>query len=193
MVRKNDFKETGHLKSDRYYLTESPLLTIECRESGLLANLIMMASVYPCAATYKRCYSEVPMVRLRSKRIVDNRALKFQYWGNSFLFMQNGYHVRVIIPTETEIEWLATPSEEEKTIVELAMSNESNENPRYYLNHELYFMGHLDKDNIPLDITNMLSLTPQVSEELANSFSQLGNAKAPTPVGDLKMVVVNPN
>ncbi len=140
------------------------------------------------------------MVRLRSKNIVDNSVLKFQYWGNSFLFIQNGYPEGVIISTDTEIEWLATPSEEEKTIVELAMSNESNDwstitvpNPTYYLIHELYFVGHLVNDNIPLDIRNVLSLTPQVSKELADSSSWLGNAKAPTPVGDLEMVVVNPN
>ncbi len=39
----------------------------------------------------------------------------------------------------------------------------------------------------------MLSLTPPMSEELANLFSKLANAIAPTLVGDLKMVVVNPN
>ncbi len=44
------------------------------------------------------------MVMLRSKSIEDNSALKFQYWDNSFLFMQNGHPMGVIIPTEMEIE-----------------------------------------------------------------------------------------
>ncbi len=39
----------------------------------------------------------------------------------------------------------------------------------------------------------MLTLTPQVTDELADSFSKLGTAKAPTPVSDSKMVVVNPD
>ncbi len=46
-VTKKDFKDTGHLKSGRYYLPESTLLTIEGRQSGLLANLTIMAAVYP--------------------------------------------------------------------------------------------------------------------------------------------------
>ncbi len=35
--------------------------------------------------------------------------------------MKRGYPVGVKIPTETEIEWLSSPSEEDKTTVELAM------------------------------------------------------------------------
>ncbi len=61
------------------------------------------------------------MVRLRSKSIDANSSLKFQYWDNSFLYMNNSHSVRVIIPTETKIEWLSNPSEEEKAIIELAI------------------------------------------------------------------------
>ncbi len=41
----HDFKDTGDLKSGRYYLPESPLLTMEGRGSGLLATLTMMAAI----------------------------------------------------------------------------------------------------------------------------------------------------
>ncbi len=49
-------------------------------------------------------------------------------------------------------------------------------------------MGHLDNYNILQDIGNVLP--PHVTDELADSFEKLSNAKAPTMVGDLKMVVV---
>ncbi len=119
-----------------------------------------------------------------------------------FLFIEGGYPVGVIIPTETEINWLITLSEDEKTIVELASSSEHHKNwsvitifnPYIYLNHELYFVGHLDNDNILQDIGNVLPpLEPGVTDELAGSFKKLGNATAPTKMGDLKMVVVKPN
>ncbi len=41
--------------------------------------------------------------------------------------MQSGSLVGFIIPMDTEIKWLTTPSEEGETIVEIAMSNESND------------------------------------------------------------------
>ncbi len=115
------------------------------------------------------------MVRLRRKRVDDNSSLKFQYWDNSFLYMNINYPVGVIIPTETEIEWLSSPSEEEKAIVELALSINSKDwstltipNPSCYLNHKLYFVGHLSNDNILQDIGNVLPpLTPHVTDELA--------------------------
>ncbi len=171
------------------------------RKSVLLANLTLRASVNPCSATYQRCYSETPMIRCRSKGIDDLDALKIQYWNNSSIFIKSGYPVAVIIPTKTEIDWLITPSEEEKTIVELASSSEHNKdwsvitipNPSNYLNHVLYFVCHLDNDNILQDIENVLSLTPRVTDELADSLEKLQNAKAPTTVGDWKMVVVNPD
>ncbi len=107
----------------------------------------------------------------------------------------------VIIPTETEIEWLITSSEDQKTIVDLALSSEHNQfwsvitirNPSNYLNDELYFVGHLNNDNIVQDIGNVLSLTPHVTDEFADSFKKLGNSNAPITKGDMKMVVINPN
>ncbi len=54
-------------------------------------------------------------------------------------------------------------------------------------------MGHLDNDNILQDIENELQMTPGVTDELADSFKKLGNVKAPTKLGDFKMVVVKSN
>ncbi len=125
------------------------------------------------------------MIRCKTKGIDNLGSLRIQYWDNSSLFMKSGYPVGVIIPTETEIEWLITPSEDEKIIVDLASSSEHNKewsmitipNPSHYLNHELYFMGHLDNDNILQDIGTVTPpLTPHVTDELANLFGKLGNA-----------------
>ncbi len=85
-----------------------------------------------------------------------------------------------------EIEWLSSPSEEDKTIVELAMSCDnpyswsmvSIPNPNHYPNHSLYFVGHLDSDNILQDIEQVL---PRVTKMLTDSFSKLGGNK-PTAV-----------
>ncbi len=60
----------------------------------------------------------------RSKGIDDFGALTILYWDNSSLFMKSGYPVGVIISTDTEIDWLITPSEDEKTIIDLAFSSE---------------------------------------------------------------------
>ncbi len=106
------------------------------------------------------------MIRCRSKGIDDLGALRIVYWDNSSFFMKSDYLVGVIISTETEIDRLITPSKDGKTIVDLASSSEHNKNwsiitipnPSNYLNHELYFVGHLDNDNILQDIGNVLSL-----------------------------------
>ncbi len=118
---------------------------MEGRKSGLLANLKLTASVNPYSATYHRCYSEMPMIRCRSNGIDDLGALRIQYWDNSSLFIKSGYPVGVIIPTETDVDWLITLSKDEKTIIELASSSEHNKNwsiitipnPSNYLNHIL--------------------------------------------------------
>ncbi len=119
------------------------------------------------------------MIRMMSKGIDDFSPLKLQYWDNSCLFMNRGYPVGVKIPTEMEIEWLSSPSEEDKTTFEKAMSSDkpnswsmiSIPSPNHYANHSLYFMGHLDSDNILQDIEQVL---PQVTKMLTASFSQLG-------------------
>ncbi len=80
------------------------------------------------------------------------------------------------------------PSEEEKTIVEMAMSSDKLNDwsiitipfPNHYDNHSLYFVGHLDSDNICQDIEKVL---PLVTEQLTASFSQLGST--------LKTVIIN--
>ncbi len=85
------------------------------------------------------------MIRCRSNGIDDLGALRIQYWDNSSLFIKSGYPVGVIIPTETDVDWLITLSKDEKTIVELASSSEHNKNwsiitipnPSNYLNHIL--------------------------------------------------------
>ncbi len=77
-----------------------------------------MSVIYPCSATYQRCHPVVPMFRFGSADIDDLLPTRIQYWDNSFLFMKNGYTVGVKCPTESDIEWLSTPSEDEKTIVE---------------------------------------------------------------------------
>ncbi len=202
MLMKKDFNDSGHLKSGRYYLPEALLLSMEGRKSGLLANLILTASVNPCGATYQCCYSETPMIRCRSKGIDDLSTLRIQYWDNSSLFMKSGYPVGVIIPTEIEIEWLITPSEDEKTLVDLASSSKHNQywsvltipNTSNYLNHKLFFVGHLDNDNILQDIGNVLSLKPRVTDEqLEVLFEKLRNANARIINSNMKMVVINPN
>ncbi len=52
MLKKSNLKDSGHLKSGRYYLPEAPLLTIEVGKSQVLANLTLTSSVKPSAATY---------------------------------------------------------------------------------------------------------------------------------------------
>ncbi len=119
--------------------------------SVLLLNLTSMVSFYPCGATYKRCFSETPMIRMMSKGIDNFGPLKLQYWDNSCLFMNLGYPVGIEIPTEMEIEWLSSLSEEDKTTIELAMSCYKLNSwsmvsiPcfNHYPNHRLYFVGHL--------------------------------------------------
>ncbi len=199
MLMKKDIKDSCYLKSGRYFLPEIPLLTDEGNKSGLLRKLAVSASTDHCGATYQCCYLEMPMIRCWSKGIDDFGSQRIQYWDNSSYFMKSGYPVGIIILTETEIELFISPPEDEKAIVDLASSSKHNKErsiltipiPHHYLNHKLYFVGHLDNDNILQDIGNVLPpLTPRVTDELADSFEKLGKATSPTNVGDLKMVVV---
>ncbi len=151
---------TGNIKSGRYCLPEEPMLSNMGMSSGLLLNLTSMVNFYPCGATYQHCFSEMPMIRMMSKGIDDFGPL------NSCLFMNRVYPVGIKIPTEMEIEWLSSPSEQDKTTVELAMSCDKLNswsmvripNPNHYPNHSLYFMGHLDSDNILQDIEQVLEM-----------------------------------
>ncbi len=90
MTTKTQFKNSGHTKSGRYYLPEEPMLSKMGMSSGLLLNLTLMANFYPCGATYQRCFSETPMIRMMSKGIDDFGPLKLQYWDNFCLFMKRG-------------------------------------------------------------------------------------------------------
>ncbi len=70
MLSKEDFMKYGHVKSGRYCLPEVATLN-EGRKSGSLKNLVNMASLYPCGATYQCCYTELPMLRISSASIDD--------------------------------------------------------------------------------------------------------------------------
>ncbi len=106
MFTKGDFRRSNHLKNGRYYLSEIPLITPEGRRSGLLTGLRHVATSMPCAASYQRCFSEVPMIRLTSPNIDDFKPMKIVYWDNSFLLINGGKPVGVKIPTEVLVDWL---------------------------------------------------------------------------------------
>ncbi len=117
------------------------------------------------------------MIRCKSNDIYDFGLLKLKYWDNSALLMNSGYPVGVMVGTLPETEWLTPPAEEEKTFVEQAMSTEDKDwsaltipSPVHYVNHKLFFVGHLDKDNIMPDI--VVVLPPLVTDELTDSFGQ---------------------
>ncbi len=65
-------------------------------------------------------------------------------------------------------------------------------NPSNYLNIGLYFVGHLDNDNILKDIGRVIPLLPSVTDYLSKEFDKLGQATIPKIISELKMVVVNP-
>ncbi len=69
MMTKSQFKDSSHIKSGRYYLPEELMLSKMGMSSGLLLNLTLMESFYPCGATYQRCFSETPMIRMMSRGI----------------------------------------------------------------------------------------------------------------------------
>ncbi len=123
---KKDFRDSGILRSGRYFLPEAPNLSSEGTKSGLLTKLALMSAIYPCGATHQRCHPVVPMLRFGSADIDDFLPMGNQYWDNSFLFVKNGYTVGIKCPTESEIEWFSTPSEDEKTIVESTLEDENN-------------------------------------------------------------------
>ncbi len=48
MTTKGQFKDSGHIKSDRYYIPEVPMLSRMGMSSGLFLNLTLMANFYTC-------------------------------------------------------------------------------------------------------------------------------------------------
>ncbi len=180
MIRKRDFLDNSHVKSGRYYLPESPPFNQEGLKSGLYSSLISMASMYPCGATYQRCLPNAPMIRFCSPQINDLRPTRIQYWDNSFLLIKDSYPVGVKIPTETETEWLTSTQEDEKTILYSALDFDTNvvwgsltiPNPTQYLNIGLYFVGHLDIDNVLADMRRVVPLKPSVTDELTKDFGK---------------------
>ncbi len=114
--------------------------------------------------------------------------------------MSSGYPVGIKIPTELDIDWFDSPAESDKAIVEKVSSNEHDAEwniltipyPHHYLNHELFFMGHLDNDNILVEIETILCpLSHQVTDDLTDSFSNLGKA-GPIKAKAVKLVDVMP-
>ncbi len=87
------------------------------------------------------------MIGMMSKGFNDFSPLKLIYWDNSCLFMNRGYPVGVKIHQEFEIEGLSSPSEEDKTTVELVMPCDKLNSwsmvtipcPNHNANHSLYF------------------------------------------------------
>ncbi len=69
MMTKSQFKDSSHIKSGRYYLPEELMLSKMGMSSGLLLNLTLMESFYPCGAAYQCCFSETPMIRMMSRGI----------------------------------------------------------------------------------------------------------------------------
>ncbi len=106
MLMKGDFKP------------ETPMLSIECRKCMLLSTLKNIANFYPCAASYQRCFSEMPMIRLNICNIDDFKPLKILYWDTSFLLINEGKSVGIKAPTEISAEWLDSHIYAEKDLVD---------------------------------------------------------------------------
>ncbi len=104
----------------------------------------------------------------------------------AILFVKNGYTVGVKWPTESEIEWLSTPPEDEKTIVESALEDENNlvwktvmvPNPSNYINLGLYFVGYLYSDILLESMGRDTPFTSKWTDELSDIFELLGDTKA---------------
>ncbi len=113
--------------------------------------------------------------------------------------MSSGHPVGIKIPTELDIDWFEF-LKREKAIVEKVASSEHDvewnistiPNPHHYLNHELFFVRHLNNDNILAEIETVLCpLSPQVTDDLTDSFGNLGKA-GPTKAKAVKLVDVMP-
>ncbi len=139
------------------------------------------------------------MPRFGSIDIDDLLTTRIQYWDKSFPFVKNGYTMGIKCPTESDIEWLSTHSEDEKTIVENALEDENNSvwniikvpNLANYINLGLYFVGHLDSDILEESMGGVVPLISKWNKELSDIFEQLAHTKASIR-GDFKMVVVDP-
>ncbi len=100
MLMKGDFKRCNHVTSGRYYLPETPMLSIEGRKCLKLSSLKTMANFYPCAASCQLCFSETPMIRLNSCNIDDFKPFKILYCDMSFLLINEGKPVGIKAPSE---------------------------------------------------------------------------------------------
>ncbi len=179
MLMKGDFKRCNHVKRGKYYLPETPMLSIEGRKCLLLSSLKTMANFYPCAASYQRCFSETPMIRLNSCNIDDFKPLKILHWDTSFLLINEGKPLRIKAPTEISVEWLDLRIDAEKDLVdrcncidlEIDRGIVTILNPTEYPNIFLYFKGHLNSDLIK----DVDTPTDPTTDKLADSFMKLGS------------------
>ncbi len=96
-------------------------LNNEGMKSGLLVDYTERASQNACGATFQCWYAEVPMIRFGSSGIDDLQPMKIIYWDNSFLLTFEGVPVGYKLPTELFIDWLVSPSELEKSIIDRAV------------------------------------------------------------------------
>ncbi len=96
------------------------------------------------------------MIRLNSSNIDDFKPLKILYWEMSFPLINECKPVGIKAPTEISVEWLDSPINAEKDLVdrckcmdlEIDWGVVSVPNPTEYPNIHLYFKGHLDSDLI---------------------------------------------
>ncbi len=177
MLMKGDFKRCNHVKSGRYYLPETPMLSIEGRKCMLLSRLKSMANFYPCAVSYQQCFSEIQMIGLNSCNIDDFKPLKFFYWDTSFLLINEGKPVGIKAPIEISVEWLDLRIDAEKDLVdrckcmdlEIDWGIVSIPTPTEYPNIHLYFKAHLDSDLIK----DVDTPTDPTTDKFADSFMKL--------------------
>ncbi len=112
---KKEFADLGHIKSGRFYVSKSPYLSPAGKKSGLFLNLNYMSFLYPCGATYQRCYPTVPMIRFGSSSIDDLSPHKDRLLG---CFPPiDGYPVAYKNPSGTNMEWLNTFTGNEQIIL----------------------------------------------------------------------------
>ncbi len=139
------------------------------------------------------------MMRFGSAIIDDLDSMRIQCWDNSFLIMKSGYLVGVKVLMETEIDWLSTPSKDEKIIVESANEDEKNliwdtvivPNQSNYINISLYFVSHLDSDILLESVGKVGPLKLEWTQELSDILEHLAHMKA-SKMDDLRWLSLTP-
>ncbi len=153
------------------------MISIEGKKSMLLNSLRQMATFMCCAASYQRCFSETPMIRLNSNDIDDFKPLEIRYWDTSFLLINKGKPTGVKVPIVISVEWLESCVDAEKDLVERSKCIDLEidwgiitvPNPTQFLNIHLFFKGHLNSDLIK----DLETPTDPTTDKLADSFMKL--------------------